>query len=243
MNNNRFSFNKLFWGVLFIAGAVFILANRLGYWSDIKQVSVIGILFTIFFIWMIGQGFYQRNFFLILFGLAFIAIQYDEFLGITSITPWTLLSAVLLASIGLTIIFPSKNYSNHGKPGHFEFADKGEKVFEEQDGEVIQIKSSFGESVKYINTDALVNVNLDNTFGELKVFFDNAVIKNGVADINISNSFGETILYVPKTWNIEDHMTHGFGNIKYEGMQNTQGCPTLRVYGNTSFGEITITFI
>lgn len=243
MNQNGFSFNKLFWGIMFIAGAAFLLANRLGYWSHTESISITGILFTIFFVWMVLQGIYQRNFFLILFGLSFIAIQYDKLLGITAITPWTLLSAALLASIGLTIIFPAKKHFNSGNVGNFEFEDKGEKVFEEQDGEAIHFKSSFGQCVKYINTDALVNVNLENSFGEMKIFFDNAVIKNGVADVNISHAFGETILYVPKTWNIEDHIKRSFGSIKYEGMQNSQGCPTLRIYGNISFGEVTIVFI
>ena len=243
MNHHKFSFNKLFWGMLFIAGAAFLIADRMGYWSETQSVTVIGIFFTIFFIWMVFQGIYQRNFFLILFGLSLIAIQYDRPLGITAITPWTLLSAALLASIGLTIIFPARKFSKNGNMKNFEFIDKGEKVFEEQDGEVIHFKSSFGECVKYINTDALVNVKLDNTFGTMKIFFDNAVIKNGVADVSISNSFGETILYIPKTWNVENHVKTSFGSMKFEGMQSTQGCPTLRIYGSVSFGEITIVFI
>lgn len=228
--------------MLFIAGAAFLLADRLGYWSQTQSVTVVGIFFTIFFIWMVMQGFYQRNFFLILFGLSFIAIQYNP-LGIDVVTPWTLLSAALLASIGLTIIFPQKKRFPNGHMNHFEFADKGEKVFDEQDGEVLHYKSTFGECVRYINTDSLANVQLQNTFGEMKIFFDNAVIKNGVADVNISNSFGETTLYVPKTWNVENHVKCTFANLEFEGSQDTQGCPTLRIYGSISFGEVNVVFI
>lgn len=243
MKQNKFSFNKLFWGLLFIAGAALLLADRLGYWSSVQSFTAIGIFITIFFIWMILQGIYQKNFFLILFGLSLIAIQYDRPLGITSITPWTLLAAALLASIGLTILFPKKKFSENANFKNYEFADKGEKVFEEQDGEIIHFKSSFGECVKYINTDALVNVQLDNNFGAMKIYFDNAVIKNGVADVNISNSFGETILYIPKTWNVENHIKHSFASVKFEGIQTTQGCPTLRLYGSVSFGDVTVIFI
>lgn len=243
MNQNKFSFNKLFWGMLFIAGAAYLLADRLGYWSQVRSVTVVGIFFTIFFIWMVLQGFYQKNFFLILFGISFIAIQYRHPLGIAVVTPWTLLSAALLASIGLTIIFPQKKRVYNGHMNNFEFADKGEKVFEEQDGEVLHYKSSFGECVRYINTDSLVNVQLENSFGEMKIFFDNAVIKNGVADVNISNSFGETTLYIPKTWNVENHVKCSFANLSFEGNQNTQGCPTLRIYGSITFGEVTVVFI
>ena len=243
MNQNKFSINKLFWGMLFIAGAAFLLADRMGYWSQVRSVSLVGILFTIFFIWMVLQGIYYKNFFLLLFGLSFIAIQYRHPLGIMNVTPWTLLSAALLASIGLTIIFPSKKRFKYRHNNYNEFADKGEKVFEEQDGEVIYYKSNFGECVKFINTDSLVNVQLENAFGQMKIFFDNAVIKNGVANVNVSNSFGETILYIPKTWNVENHVKCTFADLHFEGNQATQGCPTLKIYGSISFGNVTVVFI
>lgn len=243
MKQQKFNFNKLFWGIMFIVGAALLLADKMGYWSSFHSITVLNILFTIFFLWMVCQGIYHRNFFLILFGLSLIAIQYDRPLGITAITPWTLLTAALLSSIGLTILFPPKKFYKNGNLNNFEFADKGEKVFEETNDEVITFKSSFSSSVKYINTDALVNVQLINIFGELKIYFDNAIIKNGVTDVNINNSFGETILYIPKTWNVENHVKHSFGTVKFEGRQNTQGCPTLRIYGSVSFGDVTVVFI
>lgn len=243
MKQKKFSMNKLFWGLMFIAGAALLLANRLGYWSNLQTFSIVGIIFTIFFAWIVVQGLSQRNFFLIFLGLSLIAIQYDKLLHITAITPWTLLGAALLASIGLTILFPPKsNHFSHVE-GNSNFADKGEKVFQAEDGEVISFKNAMGECVKYVNTDALVNVSLDNTFGSMKIFFDNAVIKNGIANVNVSNSFGETILYVPKTWNVENHMKISFGDFKVEGVPQTPGCPTLRIYGSNSFGDTRIVYI
>lgn len=243
MKQFKFSFNKLFWGVLFLAGAALLLANRLGYWPSMKNVNVVAVFLTIFFVWMAIQGIYQRNFFLILFGLSLIAIQFDEFLGITAITPWTLLSAALLASIGLSIIFPTRKVPAHGNKVDSSPAGRWGKVIEEQDGEMIYFMSRFGTCVKYINSDELVNVQLENSFGQMKIFFDNATIKNGVADVDVRNSFGEMILYIPKTWVVEDDVKNTFGPLKFEGIQNTEGSPVLRIHGSVSFGEITVVYI
>lgn len=243
MNTGKFSFNKLFWGLLFILGGISLLMDRMGYLPAFHQISVFGILLTMFFIWMFLQGLQHGNFFAMIFALAFIAIQYDKLLHITPITPGTLLSAALLLSIGLTIIFPNtKNIFPHfHKKG--KFVDSGRKVFNEADGEVIHFENTFGSSTKYINTEALVNVSLENSFGEMKVYFDNAIIKTGTAIINIEVSFGSTTIYIPRTWHIENHVSTSIGNVSEKGECISPGCPTLKIYGEVSFGNITIEYI
>lgn len=242
MNNNKFSVTKIFWGVLFMAAAVFLLLDRLNYWPFVFNFSITNIIFTLLFVWMILEGIRHRNFFCIIFGAAFIAIQYDNLLHITAITPWTLLGAALLFSIGLSIIFPA-SHDNKKDYNDFEFTDKGKKFFNEQNGEILKFRNSFGSSVKHVNTDALVNASFENSFGEMKVYFDNAIIRDGVADINIENSFGCTILYIPNTWHVENHVKTNLANLKEQGTSRSEGCPTLRIYGDVSFGEITIVYI
>jgi len=243
MNDNRFSMNKLFWGLLFLIGAASLLLNRMHFWPTLFHISLFDIFLTIFFVWLFLDGLRHRNFFKILFGLSFIAIQYDEILKITAITPWTLLGAALLASIGLTIIFPKKNINYGNKYNGFEFADSGKKVFFENDGEMLYFKNSFGSSTKYVNTDALVNATFENSFGEMKIYFDNTIIKDGVADINLEVSFGNAILYIPGTWNIENHVKTSFGSLREQNSHQSQGCPTLRIYGEIAFGNVLIIYI
>ena len=243
MNDNRFSMNKLFWGVLFLLGAASLILNRLDFWPTFHHFSLFDILYTLFFVWMILEGLRHRNFFGILFGLAFIAIRYDKLLHITAITPWTLLSAALLASIGLTIIFPKHNYFGGNAFNGFKFADCGQKQFSEEDGETIYFRNSFSSTTKYVNTDSFVNASFQNSFGEMKIYFDNAIIKNGVADINLDVSFGEAILYIPRTWHVENHLKTTFGGVKEQNTSQSQGCPTLRIYGEISFGEAVIVYI
>lgn len=243
MNDNKFSLNKLFWGLLFLLGGVSLLLNRLEIWPTFFHISVFDIILTLFFVWMFLEGLRHHNFFGMIFGLAFIAIQYDDFLHITAITPWTLLSTALLVSIGLTIIFPKKNYHNAHKYKGYDFVDCGKKTFQEEEGEVLYFRNSFGSTTKYVNTDALVHACFENSFGEMKIYFDNAIIKNGVADINLEVSFGEAVLYIPKTWNVENHMKTSFGGLKEENLHQSQGCPTLRIYGEVAFGEVVIVYI
>jgi len=243
MNGNKFSMNKLFWGLLFLLGAASLILNQLNIWPTFHHFSLFDILYTLFFIWIFLEGVRHRNFFGILFGLAFIVIRYDKLLHFTAITPWTLLCAALLASIGLTIIFPKYSYFGENSFNGFKFADCGKKQFSEEDGETIYFKNSFSSTTKYVNSDALVNASFQNAFGEMKIYFDNAVIKNGIADINLAVSFGEATLFIPKTWHVENHLQTSFGGVKEENKSQSQGSPTLRIYGEISFGEAVIVYI
>ena len=243
MNQNKFSMNKLFWGLLFLLGAASLLLYRLNYWPTFHHFSLFKILLTIFFIWMILEGIRHHNFFGIIFGLALIAIQYDKLLCITAITPWTLLGAALLASIGLSIIFPKRHHPNFNGNMEFDFHDEGKKDCNMQNDEILHFENSFGSSIKYVNTDALVNASFENSFGEMKIYFDNTIIKNGVADISLEVSFGSAVLYIPKTWNVEIHVKTVFGTIREQNSNQSQGCPTLRIYGEISFGEAMIIYI
>lgn len=244
MNNNRITANKLFWGLLFLLGGVSLILNRLDIWPTIYNISLWDIILTFFFIWLFVNGISNRNFFEIIFALAFMVILYDDFIKIPRISTWTILSAAFLISVGLSIIFPEKpHFKNANTENGFTFTDSGKKEFNEADGEVIYFKNSFASTSKYINSDSLVNASLKNSFGEMKVYFDNAIIKNGIADINISVSFGELTLFIPRTWHVENHTKSTFGCLTNENFSQSQGSPVLRIYGEISFGEAKIVYI
>jgi len=93
---------RVFWGLVLILGGVFLIISKLGYFPDI---NVFSLLLTILLAVIILKSLIRVNFPGILFPIAFISIIYDDQLGITSITPWTVLVAALLGSIGLSMIF------------------------------------------------------------------------------------------------------------------------------------------
>lgn len=95
-----------------MAGA-YLVVSQLGY---LPAVGVFSLLFTVVCIAVIVASIPHVHFGGILFPLAFIAIIYDKPLGITAITPWTVLLAALLLTIGLHLIFGRfrKKYSIAG---------------------------------------------------------------------------------------------------------------------------------
>ena len=98
---------KILWGLIFILAAVYVVISKI---YTLPVVSVWSILGTILCIWIVFQGIKHVNFWEILFPIAFICMIYDEQLGITELTPYSVLGAALLGSIGLSMIFKKKGH-------------------------------------------------------------------------------------------------------------------------------------
>ena len=99
---------KIFWGLLFILAAAYMIMSKI--WM-LPEISIIHVTLTLFLGWLILKGIRKVNFWEILFPIAFLCILYDKPLGITALTPWTVLGAAFLGSIGLSLIFkPNHRY-------------------------------------------------------------------------------------------------------------------------------------
>ena len=197
------------------------------------QCFIDGILYLALFKW-----YPQREF---LGNPVFHRIIYDDQLGITALTPWTVLGAALLGSIGLSLIFKKK--SGHSPSISFEFDSDSDNEDGKYIGENIKIDNNFGTAIKYVNSDNFCMADVDNSFGSLTVYFDNAIIQSGSAKIKVDNSFGETNLYIPKEWKTENNLGQAFGSVKTHGVCEGSSNNTLKLKGETSFGEINIYYI
>lgn len=233
---------NIFWGVFFILGAVFILAAKLGFMQD---VGVWSLIWTVLFAALLVRSLYRIDFFGIFFSVAFLGILYAEPLGITAITPWPILGAALLLGIGCKMIFPQKKRFRD----RVHFRIKGnpdvtpEKVINGQDGAQVSHQVSFGSAVKYINSENFESASFECSFGYLKVYFDNAVMQSSSASVHLENSFGAMELYIPKSWMVENQMENAFAGTDEEGKAEPDGLHTLYLYGDNSFGGITIIYI
>lgn len=241
MNNRRFNADKIFWGLCFLAGAVVLIASNSDYLNNWPNISFFQVIVTILFIWMLIKGLVHLDFGEILFSIAFLACIYDEELGITNLTPWPVLGAALLGTIGLGMIFPKKHHWHvHSQP------KVTPDVIDVPDDKVIHFENSFGSSIKYINSEDFMKAHLESSFGEMKVYFDNAVIRQGSAQVVIEVSFGNMVLYVPKTWQIIDNTTVSFGSLHVKNpdqCQYQEGNPTLYLSGEVSFGGTEIYYV
>lgn len=230
---------KIFWGVLFLLGAVALIVGKLGYLGDLSFWSI---LISIGLMGFLVEGLVNRSFGMILFALAFLAIVNDKLLGIEALTPWPVLGAAFLGTIGLDMLFPKKKkwkkYVNHNVNSINE-----ETKAESYNGEDIYFQVTFGEAVRYVTSTALKNVNAQCNFGSLEIYLNNAVLKEHQAVINVDCSFGQTVLYVPGDWNVVQQAKASLGGIDEKGFHSPNGENTLIVAGNVSFGALEIRYI
>jgi len=228
---------SVFWGVLLILAGIFLIISKLGYFPD---VNVFSLLLTVFLVVVIGKSLLRINFSGVLFPIAFICIIYDKQLGITAITPWTVLLAALFGSIGLSMIFHKHiKWINH-EHNHKDY--KFEKIDIEDESNV-GFKTSFGASIKYVNTDKFEQADFNCSFGAMKVYFDNAIMSNEDAIVRINASFSGMELYIPKTWSVNDKTNVFLGSIDEKNRNNQTTTNTLTLVGDISFSGVEIIYI
>ncbi len=233
----RFDKSNFFWGIFFLVAAVFLIIGKLDIFADF---SIFKLIITVFLAAWFLQSLGKRDFGGILFSIAFLCILYDEFLGIEALTPWTVLGAAAFGSIGLSFLFKktpayNQNYT-YRRPvysGDTESIKNG----------IFTFSNSFGETVKYVNSDDFIQANINNSFGDSKIYFDDALIQNGEAHINLNIKFGSTELFFPKTWNVINQATASLGSIEEKNRSCSNGSPTVIINGQVAFGSVSITYI
>ncbi|MFA9378451.1 MAG: hypothetical protein ACERKZ_17150 [Lachnotalea sp.] len=229
---------KVFWGLFFILAGIFIIVSKLGYFVEVNAFSLI---LTIFLIACVLKSVKHLHFSGIFFPIAIICIIYANPLGISAITPGPVLGAALFASIGFSIIFHDKYHYAHF--AHFNHGEKISTVIDQEDGNKIIFDTSFGSSIKYVNTDDFVQANLDCSFGSMKVYFDNAIIQNDNATINLDVSFGGVELFFPKSWNVINKTDVSFGVVEEKNRSQSTGSPNIILTGSVSFSGVTIFYV
>lgn len=230
--------NKIFWGLFFIVGGILIVINQLGY---LPSISLLNLVLLIFLIPIMIKSIININFSGIFFPLAVIGILFAEPLGITALTPWPILIVALLLSLGLSLIFgPSrrmKGIMNHHHKGHATNIENGE------DDSEFESAVSFGETIKYVNSDDFKKAKLTASFGALSVYFDNAKLSKDGAEIYIDASFAGVELFIPKEWNVKCGITAFIGGVDEKYNRQTKEGPEVKIKGTVSFAGVEIHYI
>ncbi len=232
---------KIFWGVLLLAGAVVLIVERLGYltWGGIGFWNI---LFSVLLVGWFIDGIVRLNYGMILFSAAFFVIVNDRLLGLEAITPLPVLGAALLGTLGLNLIFPTKNrYERHWKKHRtgIESGVRGETL----DGEEIHYEVNFNESVKYVTSQHLSYAHLESSFGSLTVYFGEAQFMDGEAELKADVSFGSMVICVPRTWRVTMKMDTPFGSAREQGHCDPNGENHLDIYGTVAFGSLEIHYL
>jgi predicted membrane protein len=211
--------------------------NQFGFFAGI---SIFDIVLTVFLMGIIIISIRSINFWGVLFPLAIIGIIYAEELNITGFTPWPALLTAFLFSIGLSLIFDRHHYCFLNTRYSNSF---GNRVVNEMDDNVVNCSTSFGECIKYVNSENFERANISCTFGEVKVYFDNSQIPSGKAEIYLDVSFGEVKLYIPTTWKIVNHVHAFFGDMDDMFRNNNADSPEVIINGNINFGDVKVIYV
>ncbi len=238
---------KVFWGLLFIAAAAFIILNQMGLIAD--AFGFWTIVWGVFFFALMVDGVVHKSFGGFFFPLAFLFLIFGEPLGFSDIGFWPVIFAALFLTIGCNMIFPKNVRIRKDKNG--ESYNKGgsgwtEIVHEEAEstvsGEVVCF-NRFGESTKYVNTADLKGAKLSCSFGELKVYFDSANIVNSPVTVEVHQSFGEMELYFPKEWTVNQNVKVMLGTVNERNQSASNAGPVVNLVGDVNFGEIAIIYV
>lgn len=246
----RRKLKKVFWGIIFLLGALALLLGQLGYLGGLGFWSI---FFSIVLVGILIEGILARSFGEILFSLAGLIIINDELLHLEAITPWTVLGVALLGTIGLNIIFPKRkkwkkwktykdSYWHKGWQGEMDrvgchVEEDNEEILS---GEDIHYEVSFGGAIKYVSGQGISKVFLECSFGNLEVYFNDAVLKDNRADAAVDCSFGNMELYVPSGWKVVINIDNSFGGVEESGYGDPNGDNVLYVKGDVSFGHMVI---
>lgn len=225
--------DNVFWGVLLILAAVYIIVNSFGFMPNVSVVrlGVAVICCVVFFKSLAGLEFGGM-----LFSLAILLILFDDQLGITAITPWPVLMAALLGSIGLNMIFGNR-VTESKKRNH------GLAEFKETDyvsGDEIRIGGMFGAYKKNISSDNFKKATVSCRFGGMEISFDDAVIQSGSAVVKLNISFSGVEFYIPQSWKVENHTEGMCGGFHEHRSHSSDEGPTIVFEGNVTFSGVEI---
>lgn len=235
-------------GIGFLVAAAFVIIGSTGVLGDIE---VWKLLLSFILVMKFVKGLFKLEWGVILFCPAIMAILYDEALGIEHLTPWPVLGAALMGSIGLSMIFGKfTKYTDANGEKHWNFeGGKGIQMMnQEEDENRFVCDVSFGSVSKYIKSTCLREVVVDNSFGQVAVYFDEVILDGGRANVSVDNSFGSVKLYVPSNWEVVIKADESFGHVrtfKNEGIMVAPMDEENRLYVNadTSFGDVEIHYI
>lgn len=228
---------NIFWGILFVLGAIGLVIGKMGFLSDINPFSL---GFSVILGAIIIDSLFRLNYAGILFPIAFLCIIYDKQLGITTLTPWTVLIAALFGSIGLSMIFPKKN-KFFQKKSYFSF-EEGENIKIEDEGN-IKISAAFSGGTKYINTDKFISADISCKYSGLEVYFDNAVMAEDKAVLRLDVAFSGLELYIPRSWNVENRTNVFLGGIENKKYGDKVYTNTLILTGDVKLSGVEIHYI
>lgn len=228
--------NNIFIGVVLIFLAVYMIISRLG--GGFK-LPVFSICVSAVLIYMIVKGVKKKDFGMIFIPAALLAWQYDDFLHIEAITPWIVLLAAIMLTVGCKMIFQKKKPLMLSVNGH-----KGKYSNYEVDNGYVHVENGLGETTRYLTGEELSEVHIENGLGYCVVYFQGCTMKNGMLNVHVDNGLGAIEIYCPKEWSINLTQDSTLGAVTVSGDPSSDPqAPCFNVHVDNGLGSVQINFI
>ena len=236
---------KFAWSIYLMGAAVLILVNAYHPILGHNAAGFFSLFSTLILVPVIIESVIHLSFIGVFFPAAIISIIFSHNDKITAavpwladITPWPVLGAALLLTIGFSIIFGKRDKWC----GNFDSDEK--ENFENITDDDTKCTVKFGESTKFIISENLEKVYLDCSFGAIKAYFENAKLSPNGAHLYINAHFSGIELYIPKHWKVVKGVSCVMGGIE-EKAKNVSDAdsPILNITGNIRLSGVVIHYI
>lgn len=228
---------NVFWGIALLLLAAALLASRMGY---LDGIGFWPILLSIVCVAFLVKGIIRGKFGTILFSVAFLIIINDELLHLEAITPWPVLGAALLGTIGLNILFP--RFGDRWQKCFLRYGHRAMICGDDRDGGYYTYENIFGSAVKYVSGE-VENVSVENVFGSMVIYFVDAQPSAGAVNVSVESVFGSVVLYVPSSWDVRINMQKVFASAGDKGKCSPDGLHEMYVNGEVVFGDVKVIYV
>ena len=243
--------SKWTFGLFLLLAAALILSNQFGGFVELGIGSIITAALALAFLL---HCIINPLFGAIPIPLAVLYCVFQSPLNLPFIPIWTMVLVAVLATVGLSILLPSKwkKYNHTYSDGHKHWYKDGEEC----DCDAAQIREGGDENnpvvcvnmssvSRYLHAERLETAILECSFGSLEVFFDKVTLSPDGAEARIACRFGNIEIYVPKQWRVKDEVSCSMGNVSFTGRytEPDESAPSLTLVGNVSLGNVEVHYI
>jgi predicted membrane protein len=239
---------NIFWGLIWIACAGLLIASAtnnlvgVGFWSWV---------FTICFAASTITCLVKLDVTGTVFSAAFLIYIWADPLHI-HLDFITLMIAAALISTGLSMLLKPflKKHKHHGviviNDKVINLGGKDEHKFTESstvdtDADV-NVNVRMGSATRYIQSSDFRHADIHVSIGDCKVYFDQATITADHAVIELNGSVGDVELYLPRTWQVQNHLDNFIGDMNTHGTPSEDG-PLVVLTGTFKVGDVHIYYI
>lgn len=143
--------------------------------------------------------------------------------------------------------FGSSSMRSPGKTLDAHYQDNREVIDADfrpvDDGEYIKIDNGFSTQTRYLNSQSLRQVKIENGFGTCVVYYDNICNAEQTSELRIDNGFGRVDVYIPPFFGFRMKQDNGFGSINVHGAPNeAPDAPIVDAKIKNGMGQVNIYF-